>query len=136
MYCPKCREEFREGFTFCERCNENLVDHLPPETKSTELAKPKTLVEAKKTFCIEKWLKRGAVVFVIIGILSDITDLFVRIHMPAPFDNSSHPGPGWVLARIIDFCSSVVGSFLWGAFFYGFGRIIEILKEGFADEKQ
>lgn len=31
MHCPICRSEFREGFTHCPDCDENLVDDLPPE---------------------------------------------------------------------------------------------------------
>ena len=29
MFCPKCRSEFREGFTRCEKCGVELVDRLP-----------------------------------------------------------------------------------------------------------
>ncbi|MGW8286661.1 MAG: putative signal transducing protein [Desulfobulbales bacterium] len=29
MYCPSCRGEFREGFTRCEDCDEDLVEKLP-----------------------------------------------------------------------------------------------------------
>ena len=31
MYCPKCRGEYREGFTRCADCDVDLVDELPPE---------------------------------------------------------------------------------------------------------
>ncbi len=31
MFCPKCRAEYRAGFTLCEDCNVELVDALPPE---------------------------------------------------------------------------------------------------------
>jgi hypothetical protein len=31
MFCPKCRSEFKEGVTFCEQCQTELVDTLPPE---------------------------------------------------------------------------------------------------------
>lgn len=30
MYCPKCRMEYREGFTQCSDCDVKLVDDLPP----------------------------------------------------------------------------------------------------------
>ena len=28
MFCPKCKDEFRPGFTRCERCRVDLVDDL------------------------------------------------------------------------------------------------------------
>lgn len=31
MYCPKCRSEFRPGFTECAECGVRLVDELPPK---------------------------------------------------------------------------------------------------------
>ncbi len=33
MFCPKCRTEYREGFTVCADCDSDLVDELPPEEK-------------------------------------------------------------------------------------------------------
>jgi hypothetical protein len=29
MYCPRCRDEYREGFTWCPDCDTALVDGLP-----------------------------------------------------------------------------------------------------------
>jgi len=29
-WCPKCREEYREGFKICSDCGTELVDELPP----------------------------------------------------------------------------------------------------------
>ncbi len=31
MFCPKCRVEYRKGFTECSDCGSLLVDELPPE---------------------------------------------------------------------------------------------------------
>jgi hypothetical protein len=31
MFCPKCRAEYREGFSTCADCNVELVDELLPE---------------------------------------------------------------------------------------------------------
>jgi len=31
MFCPKCKTEYREGFTACSDCNLPLVDKLPEE---------------------------------------------------------------------------------------------------------
>ncbi len=31
MYCPKCKSEYREGFTICKDCNSELLEELPRE---------------------------------------------------------------------------------------------------------
>ena len=31
MFCPKCRIEYREGYTECAECRAPLVEELPPE---------------------------------------------------------------------------------------------------------
>ena len=31
MFCPKCRTEYKEGFTVCADCGAQLVEELPPE---------------------------------------------------------------------------------------------------------
>ncbi len=31
MWCPKCKEEYREGFTSCAKCDVDLMPELPPE---------------------------------------------------------------------------------------------------------
>ncbi|MEA3296949.1 MAG: DUF2007 domain-containing protein [candidate division Zixibacteria bacterium] len=31
MFCPKCRAEYREGYTYCSDCEVALVAELPPE---------------------------------------------------------------------------------------------------------
>lgn len=45
MFCPKCRGEFREGFTFCEKCGEVLLDELStkPVQNTTEFFRRATI---------------------------------------------------------------------------------------------
>jgi hypothetical protein len=50
MYCPSCRDEFREGFTSCGRCDVDLVVELPADDGSQPIpeampAAPTRLVE-------------------------------------------------------------------------------------------
>ena len=33
MYCPKCRAEYREGFSHCADCGADLVNGQPPESE-------------------------------------------------------------------------------------------------------
>jgi len=34
MFCPKCRIEYREGYTECAECRAPLVEELPPEPET------------------------------------------------------------------------------------------------------
>jgi hypothetical protein len=46
MYCPKCEDEFREGFTRCAGCNVDLVERLDEApTRSTAPPPPTGLAE-------------------------------------------------------------------------------------------
>ncbi len=38
MFCPVCKAEYRAGFTRCTDCDADLVDALPSEELSTEIA--------------------------------------------------------------------------------------------------
>jgi len=31
MFCPRCRSEYRQGFSRCKRCDLELIEALPPE---------------------------------------------------------------------------------------------------------
>ena len=58
MYCPKCGDEFRPGFSVCPDCRVSLVDAPPPETgpsASKELVTIATFASAA-----EASLARGA----------------------------------------------------------------------------
>jgi len=36
MFCPRCRAEYRPGFSRCSDCGVGLVDQLPPDPSSGE----------------------------------------------------------------------------------------------------
>lgn len=35
MFCPKCKAEYREGFSRCADCDIDLISELPPEKEQT-----------------------------------------------------------------------------------------------------
>lgn len=39
MFCPSCRDEFREGFTHCGRCDVDLVEELAPAVDPVDEAR-------------------------------------------------------------------------------------------------
>lgn len=52
MYCPKCHHQFRDGFIFCERCNESLIDTMPPEPADNPIHLEKYLEAGETLTCI------------------------------------------------------------------------------------
>jgi len=44
-FCPKCRAEYREGFSRCSDCEVDLVDELPPEEEEMVDEEPSDLVQ-------------------------------------------------------------------------------------------
>jgi len=50
MFCPKCRYEYRRGFTICTDCNVPLVEELPEPTEQTEAFSETRYVEVLSTF--------------------------------------------------------------------------------------
>jgi membrane protease YdiL (CAAX protease family) len=53
MYCPTCRGEFREGFTWCRDCETDLVAVLPEERREVEEPRPEEPQE------LVDWPERG-----------------------------------------------------------------------------
>jgi hypothetical protein len=44
LFCPKCKAEYRPGFTTCADCDIDLVDHLPdakPKARFSEDYRPR-----------------------------------------------------------------------------------------------
>jgi hypothetical protein len=134
MFCPKCRMEYREGYTVCKECNEKLVEELPLESQeplAKQASRSSSLIVIFETN-IEKWLKAGGIIYIFLGVLNDIAKSLSNTS--SLHDQFSIASFGVVFSAI-GFCASVLYTILWGLFYFGLGRIIEILREGFKNEK-
>src|SRR6266568_329781 len=49
MFCPRCRDEFRAGFTWFHDCNVALVESLRAEPSAIRIADGETEVQADDT---------------------------------------------------------------------------------------
>jgi len=52
MFCPKCKVEYRSGFTRCSDCEVDLVDVLPEEDLSSDEALTTLWECADQTECV------------------------------------------------------------------------------------
>jgi hypothetical protein len=126
LFCPKCKSEFREGFTQCTKCNTDLVEELIEESDRGE-RKIKSLLKIMD-INIEKWLKLGSIYYVIISISSDLISFLVKLLFPA--DLLAKTSLYQFVINFSNLCNTIINNILWGLFFFGFGKIIEMLKEG------
>jgi hypothetical protein len=54
VFCPRCKDEFRPGFTRCAGCGVDLVDSLDaiaPEVAPARTARPATTPAAMREYC-------------------------------------------------------------------------------------
>jgi hypothetical protein len=126
MFCPKCRGEFREGFTHCKKCGVDLVETLPPEETGEKDQKEKAdLLSGLLLFDVENWLKLGGIIYAIIGVLYKITEL-IRGFLSS-FQHAEKP---IILFTALGFLYNILGSLMEGLFYYALGVIIGLLKRG------
>ncbi|HUL44514.1 MAG TPA: hypothetical protein VLY03_09170 [Bacteroidota bacterium] len=50
MFCPKCRYEYRKGFTICTDCNIPLVEELAEANEESEVLTDTRFVEVLSTY--------------------------------------------------------------------------------------
>jgi phosphotransferase system glucose/maltose/N-acetylglucosamine-specific IIC component len=109
------------------------VDELPPEPELPSTPKSSLLI-TRINRNIEKWLKYGGIIYIVIGVLYDITNfIFKTFRAQNGFPNSDQ---GLIILYIISLCNTVLSTILWGFFYFGLGKIIEILRKGFQHEEE
>ena len=82
---------------------------------------------------IEGFLKYGGIVFIIISILTEITNIIYSLTQNAQLRNAA----GWDLfAVIMGVAYSIGKDILWGIFYIALGRIIQLLKKGTIYEQE
>lgn len=126
MFCPKCRSEFREGFFYCNKCDVDLVETLPPdETSEKDKKSISDPISKWLLFDVEKWLKVGGIIYAIISVLYKTTEL-IRNFLSYYY----HAENPVVLLTALNFLYTIFGSLMWGIFYYALGEIIGLLKRG------
>jgi hypothetical protein len=50
MFCPKCKSEYRAGFSHCSDCNVPLVDRLPLSVKAAGLVRLRSFANDGELF--------------------------------------------------------------------------------------
>jgi membrane protease YdiL (CAAX protease family) len=106
MFCPRCRDEYRSGFTWCHDCDVALVDRVPDEPSETaseegDESNPVDVLEAAPAQSREgaiRVLELGLVLFVGFA-YSLVTSLHHQwLGATHGFDVSGHD-PTWVGLR-------------------------------------
>lgn len=131
MFCPNCRDEFREGFNYCKKCDEELVEELLQDDLNNE----KKEVEKDNNFLkldIENLLKIGGLSLMTISIIYTIIKT-LKDFIP---NYSIHANGQEILFIILSLVYSILYSAMWGLFYYGLGEIIGLLKRRFNDDRK
>lgn len=130
MFCPKCRGEFREGFTHCKKCDTDLVEELLPLDE--EEIKKNTLIYKVMSLSIDKWLKIGGIVLIVISVFYELINTVRNIYQ---YSNFGHPDVKNICLAVFAFVYSVIRDSMWGLFYIALGYIIKLLKQGTNNEK-
>jgi hypothetical protein len=61
MFCPKCKSEYRAGFTHCSDCNVPLVDRLPPQSENAALVRLRSYANDQDLFIAKGVLESAGI---------------------------------------------------------------------------
>lgn len=82
MFCPKCKVEYRPGFTRCSDCEVDLVDVLPEEDLSSDEALTMLWECDDQTECV--------------GVCRDLRSADIRYHVDEiPYEKTAKMGVNW-----------------------------------------
>lgn len=131
MFCPNCKDEFREGFVKCIKCDTDLVETLPEDTTENNKKDRATIgFEPILILDVEKPLKIGAFVLIAVNFLYNIVNVINQV-LPGIKYELNHHG-FWII--ILGFISTLVGGVMSGLLYYALGQIIALLKKGVTNE--
>jgi hypothetical protein len=130
LFCPVCKGEFRDGFTYCKKCGVDLVEDAPIDDESIENSNK--IISKILAFKIEDYLKIGGIVFIIVAILKEGSNDFFSVVKNVELRSLV----GWQLfGTVMMIVYSIVKDTLWGLFYIALGYIIGFLKRDEISEK-
>ena len=129
MFCPKCKAEFREGFTECTKCNVDLVEELPmEEIVETNVTDDKINYFAFLNWKVEKWLKIGGITLIILSFIVEtlqiIMKLIPNIDTMRPFNIDGQ----LLFYSILQLLYTLAKNIMYGVFYIALGKLLEIMK--------
>lgn len=80
MWCPKCKSEYREGFTLCSECGATLVAELPKEPAFEPVLL--TTTEAENAWEVPELLSRAGVACYLQGADGNYVRLDPELEIP------------------------------------------------------
>lgn len=121
MFCPKCRAEFREGFTECKKCGVDLVEELSEE----EIVENKDVDKylAFLNWKIEKWLKVGGMTLIIVSLIVE-TLLALQRFIPGIYKIEGKA----LFYALLQLVYSLIKNVMYGVFYIALGNLLEIMK--------
>ena len=113
MYCPNCKDEFQDGVTYCNHCQEELVEKLEEEKE------PRASIFSNiLSYDVEKILKIGGLLYLVVSVLLVIIQVISDV-ISGKINNYFY----------FNTISRLLSGFLTGVLFYGVGQMVSILKK-------
>lgn len=127
MYCPKCKAEYREGFTYCKSCDAELVEGSPAieEAQPVPSREKRGLIRSLSAN-IDKWLKVGGIVVVAAGVVQVIWNLIQATPITA---RGMELQPMLRVSEALNALVSLPSAFLAGFGYFALGEVISLLRK-------
>ena len=129
MFCPKCKAEFREGFTECKKCNVDLVEELPvEEIIETDVSNDKVNYLAFLNWKVEKWLKIGGITLIIISCIVETLEIIMKFIPNIDVMRPLNVDGQLLFYYVLQLLYTLIKNIMYGIFYIALGKLLEIMR--------